>query len=127
MCAPVPSSRLCARLTGGLVSCRCLGTTRLLPCHEAASALTPPSTSTQPFSASTAQPGWPGTAREARPSAPPAPHPPLPVQLLGSWYVLAVASSEKGFVAEKATKSIEGVVVSLTPEDKLRVLSSRHR
>lgn len=55
------------------------------------------------------------------------PHPPLPVQLLGSWYVLAVASSEKGFVAEKATKSIEGVVVSLTPEDKLRVLSSRHR
>lgn len=57
----------------------------------------------------------------------PGPHPPLPVQLLGSWYVLAVASSEKGFAMEKATKNIEGVVVSLTPEDRLRVLSSRHR
>lgn len=54
-------------------------------------------------------------------------HPPLPVQLLGPWYVLAVASSEKGFAVEKATKSVEGVVVTLTPEDKLRVLSSRHR
>ncbi|XP_023392226.1 epididymal-specific lipocalin-6 [Pteropus vampyrus] len=50
-----------------------------------------------------------------------------PQKLLGPWYVLAVASSEKGFAVEKATKSVEGVVVTLTPEDKLRVLSSRHR
>ncbi|ELK07385.1 Epididymal-specific lipocalin-6 [Pteropus alecto] len=50
-----------------------------------------------------------------------------PQKLLGPWYVLAVASSEKGFAVEKATKNVEGVVVTLTPEDKLRVLSSRHR
>ncbi|XP_057575771.1 epididymal-specific lipocalin-6 [Hippopotamus amphibius kiboko] len=50
-----------------------------------------------------------------------------PQQLLGSWYILAVASGEKDFVVEKATKNIEGVVVSLTPENTLKVLSSRHR
>ncbi|XP_016067306.1 PREDICTED: epididymal-specific lipocalin-6 [Miniopterus natalensis] len=50
-----------------------------------------------------------------------------PGKLLGSWYVVAVASGEKGFAVEKATKNIEGVVVTLTPENKLKVLSSRHR
>ncbi|XP_066218746.1 epididymal-specific lipocalin-6 [Saccopteryx leptura] len=50
-----------------------------------------------------------------------------PEQLLGSWYVLAVASGEKGFAMEKATKNVEGVVVTLTPQNNLRVLSSRHR
>ncbi|XP_072634836.1 epididymal-specific lipocalin-6 isoform X1 [Canis lupus baileyi] len=50
-----------------------------------------------------------------------------PKQLLGSWYILAVASGEKGFALEKATKNIEGVVVSLTPENNLKLLSSRHR
>nr|XP_019612237.1 PREDICTED: epididymal-specific lipocalin-6 isoform X1 [Rhinolophus sinicus] len=50
-----------------------------------------------------------------------------PKQLLGSWYVLAVASGEKDFAAEKATKNIEGVVVTLTPENNLKVRSSRHR
>uniref|UniRef100_A0A452QBW6 Lipocalin/cytosolic fatty-acid binding domain-containing protein n=1 Tax=Ursus americanus TaxID=9643 RepID=A0A452QBW6_URSAM len=50
-----------------------------------------------------------------------------PKQLLGSWYVLAVASGEKGFALEKATKNIEGVVVTLTPENNLKMLSSRHR
>ncbi|KAF0876721.1 LCN6 protein, partial [Crocuta crocuta] len=50
-----------------------------------------------------------------------------PRQLLGSWYVLAVASGEKDFAMEKATKSIEGVVVTLTPENNLKMLSSRHR
>uniref|UniRef100_A0A8C0JN42 Lipocalin 6 n=1 Tax=Canis lupus dingo TaxID=286419 RepID=A0A8C0JN42_CANLU len=49
-----------------------------------------------------------------------------PKQLLGSWYILAVASGEKGFALEKATKNIEGVVVSLTPENNLKLLSSRH-
>ncbi|XP_037706798.1 epididymal-specific lipocalin-6 [Choloepus didactylus] len=50
-----------------------------------------------------------------------------PKQLLGPWYVLAVASREKGFVAEKATKNVQGVVVTLTPENNLKVLSSRNR
>uniref|UniRef100_A0ABI8AGD5 Lipocalin/cytosolic fatty-acid binding domain-containing protein n=1 Tax=Felis catus TaxID=9685 RepID=A0ABI8AGD5_FELCA len=50
-----------------------------------------------------------------------------PRQLLGSWYVLAVASGEKGFAVEKATKNIEGVVVTLTAENNLKMLSSRHR
>lgn len=48
-------------------------------------------------------------------------------QLLGSWYVVAVASGEKGFAVEKATKNIEGVTVTLTPQNHLRVLASRHR
>ncbi|MBV99115.1 Epididymal-specific lipocalin-6, partial [Eschrichtius robustus] len=47
--------------------------------------------------------------------------------LLGSWYILAVASGEKDFVVEKATKNIEGVVVTLTPDNTLKMLSSRHR
>uniref|UniRef100_A0ABI7XT07 Lipocalin/cytosolic fatty-acid binding domain-containing protein n=1 Tax=Felis catus TaxID=9685 RepID=A0ABI7XT07_FELCA len=50
-----------------------------------------------------------------------------PRQLLGSWYILAVASGEKGFAVEKATKDIEGVVVTLTAENNLKMLSSRHR
>ncbi|KAK1333919.1 hypothetical protein QTO34_004917 [Cnephaeus nilssonii] len=50
-----------------------------------------------------------------------------PGQLLGSWYVVAMASGEKGFAVEKATKNIEGVVVTLTPENNLKVLASRHR
>ncbi|KAJ8797560.1 hypothetical protein J1605_017292 [Eschrichtius robustus] len=49
------------------------------------------------------------------------------VMLLGSWYILAVASGEKDFVVEKATKNIEGVVVTLTPDNTLKMLSSRHR
>ncbi|XP_076985845.1 epididymal-specific lipocalin-6 [Tamandua tetradactyla] len=48
-----------------------------------------------------------------------------PKQLLGPWYVLAVASREKGFVVEKATRNVHGVVVTLTPDNNLRVLSSR--
>ncbi|XP_045701876.1 epididymal-specific lipocalin-6 [Phyllostomus hastatus] len=50
-----------------------------------------------------------------------------PTQLLGPWYVVAVASGERGFAVEKATKNIEGVVVTLTPENNLKVQSSRHR
>ncbi|XP_036892530.1 epididymal-specific lipocalin-6 [Sturnira hondurensis] len=50
-----------------------------------------------------------------------------PKQLLGPWYIVAVASGERGFAVEKATKNIEGVVVTLTPENRLKVLSSRHR
>ncbi|XP_026906808.2 epididymal-specific lipocalin-6-like [Acinonyx jubatus] len=50
-----------------------------------------------------------------------------PRQLLGSWHVLAVASGEKGFAVEKATKDIEGVVVTLTAENSLKMLSSRPR
>ncbi|XP_036162747.1 epididymal-specific lipocalin-6 [Myotis myotis] len=50
-----------------------------------------------------------------------------PGQLLGAWYVVAVASGERGFAVEKATKNMEGVVVTLTPENKLTVLASRHR
>lgn len=55
------------------------------------------------------------------------PHLLLSSQLLGSWYILAVASGEKGFAVEKATKDIEGVVVTLTAENNLKMLSSRHR
>ncbi|XP_007521595.1 epididymal-specific lipocalin-6 [Erinaceus europaeus] len=50
-----------------------------------------------------------------------------PKQLLGPWYVLAMASGEKGFAVEKDTKNIEGVIVTLTPENRLRMRSSRHR
>ncbi|XP_042537108.1 epididymal-specific lipocalin-6 isoform X3 [Dipodomys spectabilis] len=50
-----------------------------------------------------------------------------PNQLLGPWYILAVASQEKNFVVEKNVRSIEGVVVTLTPENKLRVWSSLRR
>ncbi|XP_069919597.1 epididymal-specific lipocalin-6 [Oryctolagus cuniculus] len=50
-----------------------------------------------------------------------------PTQLLGPWYVLAVASREKGFALERDGKTIEGVVVTLTPENRLQLLSSRHR
>nr|XP_012423819.1 PREDICTED: uncharacterized protein LOC101368228 [Odobenus rosmarus divergens] len=49
-----------------------------------------------------------------------------PKPLLGSCYVLAVASGEKGFALEKATKNVEGVMVTLTPENNLKMLSSRH-
>ncbi|XP_053434476.1 epididymal-specific lipocalin-6 [Nycticebus coucang] len=48
-----------------------------------------------------------------------------PKQLLGPWYVLAVASRERGFAVEKNVKDIEGVVVTLTPENNLKLLSSR--
>ncbi|XP_006900707.1 PREDICTED: epididymal-specific lipocalin-6 [Elephantulus edwardii] len=48
-----------------------------------------------------------------------------PKQLLGPWYILAVASRERGFAEEKITRNIEGVVVSLTPENRLRMLASR--
>ncbi|XP_007945252.2 epididymal-specific lipocalin-6 [Orycteropus afer afer] len=48
-----------------------------------------------------------------------------PKQLLGPWYVLAVASREKGFAEGKAVRNIEGVVVTLTPENKLKMLASR--
>ncbi|XP_033615172.1 epididymal-specific lipocalin-6 [Fukomys damarensis] len=47
-----------------------------------------------------------------------------PQQLLGPWYILAVASREKGFVLEKDTRSVEGVVVTLTPDRTLKLLSS---
>uniref|UniRef100_A0A8C3VM69 Lipocalin 6 n=1 Tax=Catagonus wagneri TaxID=51154 RepID=A0A8C3VM69_9CETA len=50
-----------------------------------------------------------------------------PRQFLGSWYILAVASGEKDFAVESALRNIEGVLVTLTPESNLRVLSSRHR
>ncbi|KAM5331335.1 epididymal-specific lipocalin-6 isoform 3-T3 [Glossophaga mutica] len=50
-----------------------------------------------------------------------------PKQLLGPWYVVAVASGERDFAVEKATKNIEGVVVTLTPENNLKVRASRHR
>uniref|UniRef100_A0A8D1QSW6 Lipocalin/cytosolic fatty-acid binding domain-containing protein n=1 Tax=Sus scrofa TaxID=9823 RepID=A0A8D1QSW6_PIG len=46
---------------------------------------------------------------------------------LGSWYILAAASGEKDFAVERAVRSVEGVLVSLTPQNHLRVLSSRHR
>uniref|UniRef100_A0A8C0ZY15 Lipocalin/cytosolic fatty-acid binding domain-containing protein n=1 Tax=Castor canadensis TaxID=51338 RepID=A0A8C0ZY15_CASCN len=49
-----------------------------------------------------------------------------PKQLLGPWYILAVASREKNFMVEKDVKNVEGVMVTLTPENKLRVQSSRH-
>ncbi|XP_049752473.1 epididymal-specific lipocalin-6-like [Elephas maximus indicus] len=48
-----------------------------------------------------------------------------PKQLLGPWYILAVASREKGFAEGKAMRTIEGVVVTLTPENKLKMLASR--
>ncbi|XP_045418014.1 epididymal-specific lipocalin-6 [Lemur catta] len=48
-----------------------------------------------------------------------------PKQLLGPWYVLAVASRERGFAVEKDVRDIEGVVVTLTPGNSLKVLSSR--
>lgn len=51
---------------------------------------------------------------------------PLP-QLMGSWYVLAVASGEKDFALEKTTKSVEGVEVMLTSQNTLRMRASRHR
>ncbi|XP_013362042.1 PREDICTED: epididymal-specific lipocalin-6 [Chinchilla lanigera] len=47
------------------------------------------------------------------------------MQLLGSWYILAVASSERDFVLEKDTRIVEGVVVTLSAENGLKVLSSR--
>ncbi|XP_065783604.1 epididymal-specific lipocalin-6 [Muntiacus reevesi] len=50
-----------------------------------------------------------------------------PQQLMGSWYVLAVASGEKDFALEKATKSVEGVEVMLTSQDTLKMRASRHR
>ncbi|XP_040601170.1 epididymal-specific lipocalin-6 isoform X2 [Mesocricetus auratus] len=49
-----------------------------------------------------------------------------PKQLLGPWYILAMASRAKDFMVEKDTKNVEGVMVTLTPDDKLRVQSSRH-
>ncbi|XP_047379682.1 epididymal-specific lipocalin-6 isoform X4 [Sciurus carolinensis] len=49
-----------------------------------------------------------------------------PKQLLGPWYVLAVSSQEKGFMVEKSTKNVEGVMVTLTAEQNLKLLSSRH-
>ncbi|XP_005408537.1 PREDICTED: epididymal-specific lipocalin-6-like [Chinchilla lanigera] len=48
-----------------------------------------------------------------------------PKQLLGSWYILAAASHEKGFMLEKDTRSVEGVVVTLSAENGLKLLSSR--
>ncbi|XP_044782477.1 epididymal-specific lipocalin-6 isoform X4 [Bubalus bubalis] len=50
---------------------------------------------------------------------------PLP-QLMGSWYVLAVASGEKDFALEKATKSVEGVAVMLASQSTLKMRASRH-
>ncbi|XP_028628792.1 epididymal-specific lipocalin-6 [Grammomys surdaster] len=49
-----------------------------------------------------------------------------PKQLLGPWYILAMASHAKDFMLEKGMKNVEGVVVTLTPDNKLRVQSSRH-
>ncbi|XP_070328979.1 epididymal-specific lipocalin-6 [Odocoileus virginianus] len=49
-----------------------------------------------------------------------------PQQLMGSWYVLAVASGEKDFALEKATKSVEGVEVMLTSQNTLKMRASRH-
>ncbi|XP_035876035.1 epididymal-specific lipocalin-6 [Phyllostomus discolor] len=85
--------------------------------------------------------GRPGPARRAQaawvPGLPAGEGPPhverapltgsRPAQLLGPWYVVAVASGERGFAVEKATKNIEGVVVTLTPKNHLKVQSSRHR
>ncbi|CAO2598497.1 Epididymal-specific lipocalin-6 [Lemmus lemmus] len=48
-----------------------------------------------------------------------------PKQFLGPWYILAMASRAKDFMVEKDMKNIEGVLVTLTPDNKLRVLSSR--
>lgn len=71
-------------------------------------------------------PGLPGGQGASESGGRPSP-PSSSVQLLGAWYVVAVASGEKGFAVEKATKNMEGVVVTLTPENKLKVLASRHR
>ncbi|XP_035294120.1 epididymal-specific lipocalin-6 isoform X1 [Cricetulus griseus] len=49
-----------------------------------------------------------------------------PNQLLGPWYILAMASRAKNFMVEKDMKNVEGVMVTLTPDNKLRVQSSRH-
>ncbi|XP_021496718.1 epididymal-specific lipocalin-6 [Meriones unguiculatus] len=49
-----------------------------------------------------------------------------PKQLLGPWYILAAASRAKNFMVEKDMKNVEGVMVSLTSDNKLRVQSSRH-
>ena len=46
---------------------------------------------------------------------------------MGSWYVLAVASGEKDFALEKATKSVEGVAVMLASQSTLKMRASRHR
>ncbi|XP_028724701.1 epididymal-specific lipocalin-6 [Peromyscus leucopus] len=48
-----------------------------------------------------------------------------PKQLTGPWYILAVASRAKDFM-EKDMKNVEGVLVTLTPDNKLRIQSSRH-
>ncbi|ELV13142.1 Epididymal-specific lipocalin-6 [Tupaia chinensis] len=48
-------------------------------------------------------------------------------KLLGPWYVLAVASQEKGFAVEKGWKNVEGVVVALTADYRLEMRTSRHR
>lgn len=73
-------------------------------------------------------PGAPGSQVDRVPLSLGGPSPLLLLrQLLGSWYVVAMASGEKGFAVEKATKNIEGVVVTLTPENNLKVLASRHR
>ncbi|XP_005346338.1 epididymal-specific lipocalin-6 [Microtus ochrogaster] len=48
-----------------------------------------------------------------------------PKQFLGPWYILAMASRAKDFMVEKDMKNVEGVLVTLTPDNKLRVLSSR--
>lgn len=58
----------------------CLGTTRLLPCHEATSALTPPSHVHPAFLRIHTQPGCPGTARPGpRPPCPAPTHRPKPL------------------------------------------------
>ena len=44
---------------------------------------------------------------------------------MGSWYVLAVASGEKDFALEKATKSVEGVAVMLASQSTLKMRASR--
>ncbi|XP_023556130.1 epididymal-specific lipocalin-6 [Octodon degus] len=49
-----------------------------------------------------------------------------PKQLLGPWYILAVASREKSFMLEKDTRNVEGVVVTLSAKNRLELLSSRH-
>ncbi|XP_069435884.1 epididymal-specific lipocalin-6 isoform X9 [Ovis canadensis] len=48
-------------------------------------------------------------------------------QLMGSWYVLAVASGGKDFALERATRSVEGVEVMLTSQNTLKMRASRHR
>ncbi|XP_069435881.1 epididymal-specific lipocalin-6 isoform X6 [Ovis canadensis] len=50
-----------------------------------------------------------------------------PQQLMGSWYVLAVASGGKDFALERATRSVEGVEVMLTSQNTLKMRASRHR